>query len=70
MFSRYIFGRRSPGSRIGAYAFIWVVFVGAGVGMKEGRHILIATFGSHLPPRFGAALRMLVWLLVMTTLWC
>jgi TRAP-type transport system small permease protein len=50
------------------YAFIWMSFVGASVGLKQGRHILIATFGAHLPPRLGAAARMLVWLLVLGTL--
>src|SRR3954463_2977023 len=69
VFSRYLLGRPIAWVEESAtYAFIWMVFVGAGVGMKEGRHILIATFGSRLPPRFGAALRMLVWLLVLTTL--
>jgi len=69
VFSRYLLGRPIAWVEESAtYAFIWMVFVGAGVGMKEGRHILIATFGSHLPPRYGAALRTLVWLLVMTTL--
>ena len=69
VFSRYVLGRPIAWVEESAtYAFIWMVFVGAGVGMKEGRHILIATFGSRLSPRFGAALRMLVWLLVMVTL--
>ena len=69
VFSRYLLGRPIAWVEESAtYAFIWMVFVGAGVGMKEGRHILVATFGSRLPPRFGAALLMLVWLLVMTTL--
>ena len=67
--SRYLLGRPIAWVEESAtYAFIWMVFVGAGVGMKEGRHILVATFGSRLPPRFRAALLMLVWLLVMTTL--
>jgi len=69
VFSRYLLGRPIAWVEESAtYAFIWMVFVGAGVGMKDGRHILVATFGSRLSPRFGAALRMLVWLLVMTTL--
>ena len=69
VFSRYLLGRPIAWVEESAtYAFIWMVFVGAGVGMKEGRHILVATFGCRLPPRYGAALLMLVWLLVMTTL--
>ncbi len=50
------------------YAFIWMVFVGASLGLKKGRHIFIATFGSHLPVRAAAAMRVLVWLLMLGTL--
>jgi TRAP-type transport system small permease protein len=50
------------------YAFIWMVFVGASVGLKEGRHIMIQTFVDRLPTRGAAALRMLIWLLVLTML--
>jgi len=50
------------------YAFIWMVFVGASLGLKKGRHIFIATFGSHLPARSAAAMRVLVWLLMLGTL--
>jgi TRAP-type C4-dicarboxylate transport system permease small subunit len=45
-----------------------MAFVGASVGLKEGRHILIATFGSRLSPRNAAALRMLAWTLVLAAL--
>jgi TRAP-type C4-dicarboxylate transport system permease small subunit len=69
VFSRYALGRPIAWVEESAtYAFIWMVFVGASVGLKKGRHILIATFGSHLPPRVGAALRILVWVLVLVTL--
>ncbi len=50
------------------YAFIWMVFVGASLGLKQGRHILISTFVGHLPPRAAAAMRLLVWLLVAVML--
>ena len=69
VFTRYALGRPIAWVEESAtYAFIWMVFVGAGVGLKEGRHILIATVGSRLPPRIAAATRMLVWLLVVLTL--
>src|SRR3954467_12674639 len=69
VFSRYALGRPIAWVEESAtYAFIWMVFVGASVGLKRGRHILIATFGSHLPRRVGAALRILVWVLVLVTL--
>ena len=51
-----------------SYAFIWMSFVGASVGLKQGRHILISTFGAHLPSRLAAGLRALVWVLVLLTL--
>ncbi len=50
------------------YAFIWMVFVGASLGLKKGRHIYIATFGALLPARAAAGLRVLMWLLILATL--
>ena len=52
VFTRYALGRPIAWVEESAtYAFIWMSFVGASVGLKQGRHILIATFGAHLPPR-------------------
>jgi TRAP-type C4-dicarboxylate transport system permease small subunit len=69
VFTRYALGRPIAWVEESAtYAFIWMVFVGASLGLKQGRHILIATFGAHLPPRVAAAMRLLVWLLVLTLL--
>lgn len=69
VFTRYALGRPIAWVEESAtYAFIWMVFVGAAVGLKQGRHILIATFGNHLPARAAAGLRTVVWLLVLLTL--
>jgi len=69
VFTRYVLGRPIAWVEESAtYAFIWMVFVGASLGLKRGQHILIATFGSHLPPRVAAGLRTLVWVLVLLTL--
>lgn len=69
VFTRYALGRPIAWVEESAtYAFIWMVFVGASAGLKKGRHILIATFGSHLTPRVAAGMRTLVWLLVLGTL--
>ncbi|MEJ7670780.1 MAG: TRAP transporter small permease subunit [Casimicrobiaceae bacterium] len=69
VFTRYVLGRPIAWVEESAtYAFIWMVFVGASLGLKQGRHILIATFGSHLPSRIAAAMRMLVWGLVLVML--
>lgn len=69
VFTRYALGRPIAWVEESAtYAFIWMTFVGASLGLKHARHIVIQTFGAHLPPRWGAALRTLVWLLVLATL--
>lgn len=69
VFTRYALGRPIAWVEESAtYAFIWMSFVGASVGLKQGRHILIATFGAHLPTRLAAGLRALVWTLVLLTL--
>ena len=69
VFTRYALGRPIAWVEESAtYAFIWMSFVGASVGLKQGRHILIATFGAHLPSRLAAGLRALVWVLVLLTL--
>ena len=69
VFTRYVLGRPIAWVEESAtYAFIWMSFVGASVGLKQGRHILIATFGAHLPSRLAAGLRALVWVLVLLTL--
>ncbi len=69
VFTRYALGRPIAWVEESAtYAFIWMSFVGASVGLKQGRHILIATVGSHLPPRIAAFMRTVVWALVLLTL--
>jgi len=60
VFTRYALGRPIAWVEESAtYAFIWMVFVGASLGLKKGRHIFIATFGSHLPARVAAGMRVL-----------
>jgi TRAP-type C4-dicarboxylate transport system permease small subunit len=69
VFTRYALGRPIAWVEESAtYAFIWMVFVGASLGLKKGRHILIETFGKLLPARGAAGLRTLVWILVLTTM--
>ena len=69
VFTRYALGRPIAWVEESAtYAFIWSAFVGASVALKQGRHILIATFGSRLTPRAAAALRLLAWTLIFATL--
>jgi TRAP-type transport system small permease protein len=69
VFSRYALGRPIAWvEETATYAFIWMAFVGASLGLKQGRHIVIHTFGTRLPPRGAAALRTLVWALILVTL--
>lgn len=69
VFTRYALGRPIAWVEESAtYAFIWMVFVGASLGLKLGRHILIETFGKLLAARAAAGLRALVWILVLATL--
>lgn len=69
VFTRYALGRPIAWVEESAtYAFIWMVFVGASLGLKQGRHIVIETFGKRLPLRAAAAMRSLVWVLVLVTL--
>jgi len=47
------------------YAFIWGAFVGASLGLKQDRHIKIATFVAFLQPRAQAAFRCIVQLVIL-----
>lgn len=59
VFSRYVLGEPLIWVEEAAtYAFIWAVFLGAGLGMKHGRHIRISTFVERLPPAGAAAVRL------------
>lgn len=58
VFTRYVFGQPLVWVEESAgYAFLWLVFVGAGLGFKELRHIRIDTFVVHLPRRPQALVR-------------
>jgi TRAP-type transport system small permease protein len=66
VFTRYVLGRPIAWVEESAtYAFIWMVFIGSSYGLKQGRHILINTFASRLPPKLAAAMRLIVWLMIL-----
>lgn len=49
VFTRYLFGNPITWVEEGAgYAFLWMVFIGAALGLKELRHIRIDTFVGRL----------------------
>ncbi len=63
--TRYLFGRPLVWvEELATYAFIWAVFIGAALGMKELRHIRIDTFVGRLAPRPRALVRAALWALV------
>lgn len=67
--TRYAFGQPLVWvEELAGYCFLWGVFLGAAVGMKELRHIRIDTFVSRLPLRRQAGWRAATWALV--TLCC
>jgi TRAP-type C4-dicarboxylate transport system permease small subunit len=62
--TRYLFGRPLVWvEELATYAFIWSVFIGAALGMKELRHIRIETFVGRLAPRPRALARAALWAL-------
>jgi TRAP-type C4-dicarboxylate transport system permease small subunit len=55
VFTRYAFGRPIVWVEdVATFAFIWAVFLGAAVGLKDLRHVRIATFLGRLPVRAAA----------------
>jgi TRAP-type transport system small permease protein len=56
--TRYVWGRPLVWvEELATYSFIWAVFLGAALGLKELRHIRIETVLGRLPPRAAALLR-------------
>ena len=51
------------------YSFIWIVFLGAAVGMKRLSHIKIEALSMMLPPRGRSALRLLGYAAMGFVLW-
>ncbi len=49
----------------GAYALVWLTFIGASIGLKQMRHVTIVTFVTPAPPRIRALLRMACWSIVI-----
>jgi TRAP-type C4-dicarboxylate transport system permease small subunit len=52
----------------GAYALVWLTFVGASVGLKQMRHVTVVAAVTPSPPRLRAAVRMLCWAVVVWTM--
>jgi TRAP-type transport system small permease protein len=64
--TRYAFGQPLVWvEELATYSFIWSVFLGAALGLKEMRHIRIETFLDRVKPRSGALFRAALYTLVL-----
>ncbi|MFM1989002.1 MAG: hypothetical protein RJA99_1959 [Pseudomonadota bacterium] len=60
--TRYLFGQPLVWvEELAGYCFLWSIFVGAALGLKELRHIRIDTFVARLPVRTQAGWRAATW---------
>lgn len=53
----------------GAYALVWLTFIGASIGLKQLRHVTIVSFVGKLPFRLRCAVRALVFVIILWTLY-
>jgi TRAP-type C4-dicarboxylate transport system permease small subunit len=52
----------------GAYALVWLTFLGASVALKQMRHVTITSFVGRLHPRLRALVRTVVFAIIIWTL--
>lgn len=53
----------------GAYALVWLTFIGASIALKQLRHVAIVSFVSALPFRLKNLVRAIIFALVLWTLY-
>jgi len=53
----------------GAYALVWLTFIGASIGLKHKRHVTIVSFVGKLPTRIRYAIRATVFATILWTLY-
>src|SRR5918994_145753 len=64
--TRYAFGQPLVWvEELATYSFIWSVFLGAALGLKEMRHIRIESFLDRIGARSGAILRAVLYGLIL-----
>lgn len=67
VFTRYVFNRPIVWVEdVATFAFIWCVFLGAAVGLKDLRHIRIETFLARLSPRRAALIQAALAAVILT----
>ncbi len=63
--TRYVFGQPLVWvEELATYSFIWSVFLGAALGLKELRHIRIETFVARIEPRRRALVNAVLYALI------
>jgi TRAP-type C4-dicarboxylate transport system permease small subunit len=50
------------------YQMIWIAYLGAGLALREGRHVAVDTLQDLLSPRLRRHLRLLIWLALVAFL--
>jgi len=53
----------------GAYALVWLTFIGASIALKQMRHVAIVSFVGKLPYRLRNAVRAVIFALILWTLY-
>jgi len=67
--TRYVFGFSVNWSEeLSRYLMVWVAYLGAGLAMREGRHVAIEYLQGLLPPRLAPYARGAVGLLILSFL--
>ena len=46
------------------YQMIWIAYLGAGLALREGRHVAVDTLQDLLPARLRRVIRLLIWLAI------
>jgi len=69
--TRYGFGFSIAwAEEVSLYLMIWVAYLGAGLALREGRHVAIETFQDRLPARAARWVRAAIGVLVLAFLVC
>lgn len=59
--TRYIFGISIIwAEEVSQYLMIWIAYLGAGLALRQGRHVAIEVFQDRLSPPLGRALRAVI----------
>jgi TRAP-type C4-dicarboxylate transport system permease small subunit len=67
--SRYIFNVSIIwAEELSQYLMVWITFLGAGLAMREGRHVAVEMLQDALPPRLARTARVIVVIFILAFL--